>query len=81
VGRTAAETGVDLLIVVGSPAAAIHDGAVAQLQWGGEAVLVSDQDAAIEVLRHRLSPGDVILVKGSRYRTWNVVDALREPVA
>ncbi|MBB5869372.1 UDP-N-acetylmuramoyl-tripeptide--D-alanyl-D-alanine ligase [Allocatelliglobosispora scoriae] len=81
VGRTAAETGVDLLIVVGSPAAAIHDGAVAQLQWGGEAVLVDDQDAAIEVLRQRLSPGDVILVKGSRYRTWDVVDSLREPVS
>lgn len=78
VGRVAAETGVDLLIVVGTPAGPIHDGAVAQRQWGGEAVLVSDQDAAIGVLRHRLRPGDVILVKGSRYRTWDVVDSLRE---
>lgn len=81
VGRIAAETGVDLLIVVGSPAAAIRDGAVAQLQWGGEAVLVSDQDAAIEVLRQRMCPGDVVLVKGSRYRTWDVVDSLREPAS
>jgi UDP-N-acetylmuramoyl-tripeptide--D-alanyl-D-alanine ligase len=29
------------------------------------------------VLRRELRPGDVILVKGSRYRTWDVVDALR----
>jgi UDP-N-acetylmuramoyl-tripeptide--D-alanyl-D-alanine ligase len=41
-------------------------------------VLVIDQDAAIAVLRDELRPGDVVLCKGSRYRTWQVVDALRE---
>ncbi|MDW5323087.1 UDP-N-acetylmuramoyl-tripeptide--D-alanyl-D-alanine ligase [Plantactinospora sp. KLBMP9567] len=77
VGRLAAELGVDRLIVVGEPAAPIHDGAVAMANWGGESVLVSDQAAAVEALRRELRPGDVVLVKGSRYRTWEVADALR----
>ena len=29
------------------------------------------------MLRADLRPGDVVLVKGSRYRTWDVADALR----
>ncbi|AVT32710.1 UDP-N-acetylmuramoyl-tripeptide--D-alanyl-D-alanine ligase [Plantactinospora sp. BC1] len=77
VGRLAAELGVDRLIVVGEPAAPIHDGAVAMANWGGESVLVTDQAAAVEALRRELRPGDVVLVKGSRYRTWEVADALR----
>ena len=77
VGRLAAELGVDRLIVVGEPAAPIHDGATAVANWGGESVLLTDQAAAVEVLRSELRPGDVVLVKGSRYRTWEVADALR----
>ena len=41
---------------------------------------VTDQDEAVALLRARLRPGDVVLVKGSRYRTWQVADALRETV-
>jgi len=78
VGRVAAQLGVDRLIVVGEEAAAIRDGAAAVATWGGEAVLATDQDAAVEALRVDLRPGDVVLVKGSRYRTWRVADALRE---
>jgi UDP-N-acetylmuramoyl-tripeptide--D-alanyl-D-alanine ligase len=77
VGRVAAELGVDRLVVVGAQAAPIHDGAVAVPSWGGESVVVSDQDAAVAWLRESLRPGDVVLVKGSRYRTWTVADALR----
>ncbi|MER7890979.1 UDP-N-acetylmuramoyl-tripeptide--D-alanyl-D-alanine ligase [Micromonospora sp. NPDC094482] len=77
VGRLAAELGVDRLLVVGEPAAPIHEGATAVGNWGGESVLLTDQAAAVEVLRGELRPGDVVLVKGSRYRTWDVVDALR----
>ncbi|MEU2610820.1 UDP-N-acetylmuramoyl-tripeptide--D-alanyl-D-alanine ligase [Micromonospora sp. NPDC007271] len=77
VGRLAAELGVDRLLVVGEPAAPIHEGATAVSDWGGESVLLTDQAAAVEVLRSELRPGDVVLVKGSRYRTWEVVDALR----
>ncbi|MBM0229884.1 MULTISPECIES: UDP-N-acetylmuramoyl-tripeptide--D-alanyl-D-alanine ligase [Micromonospora] len=78
VGRLAAELGVDRLLVVGELAAPIQEGATAVSDWGGESVLLTDQAAAVEVLRGELRPGDVVLVKGSRYRTWEVVDALRE---
>ncbi|MEV4416778.1 UDP-N-acetylmuramoyl-tripeptide--D-alanyl-D-alanine ligase [Catellatospora sp. NPDC049609] len=78
VGALAATLGVGLLIVVGESAAPILDGAASVRHWEGESVLVSDQAAAIGVLRERLRAADVVLVKGSRYRTWDVVDALRE---
>jgi UDP-N-acetylmuramoyl-tripeptide--D-alanyl-D-alanine ligase len=77
VGRLAAQLGIDLVVVVGAAAGPIHDGAVGAADWGGESVLVTDQEAATGLLRERLRPGDVVLVKGSRYRTWDVVDALR----
>jgi UDP-N-acetylmuramoyl-tripeptide--D-alanyl-D-alanine ligase len=78
VGRLAAELGVDRIVVVGELAAPIHHGAVAVATWGGESVVVTDQQAAVAVLRDELRPGDVVLVKGSRYRTWDVADFLRE---
>ncbi|HET8659611.1 MAG TPA: UDP-N-acetylmuramoyl-tripeptide--D-alanyl-D-alanine ligase [Micromonosporaceae bacterium] len=80
VGRLAAQLGVDRLVVVGEPAAPIHHGAAAVATWGGESVLVSDQRSAVAVLRDELRPGDVVLVKGSRYRTWDVADFLRVEV-
>lgn len=79
VGRLAADLGVDLLVVVGD-AAPIDAGARSRPDWRGESVTVTDQDAAVAALRDRLRPGDVVLVKGSRYRTWQVADWLREPV-
>ncbi|MGW0432614.1 UDP-N-acetylmuramoyl-tripeptide--D-alanyl-D-alanine ligase [Micromonospora sp. NPDC003197] len=77
VGRLAAELGVDRLFVVGELAAPIHEGASEAESWGGLSVLVPDQAAAVDALRGELRPGDVVLVKGSRYRTWEVADALR----
>lgn len=78
VGRLAADLGVDRLVVVGEPAAPIHHGATSIGSWKGRSVLVSDQRAAVDALRREVRPGDVILVKGSRYRTWEVADALRD---
>ena len=77
VGRLVAELGVDLLIVVGTPAAPIHDGAAAVASWEGKSVRVTEQEEAVALLRGEIRPGDVVLVKGSRYRTWVVADALR----
>jgi UDP-N-acetylmuramoyl-tripeptide--D-alanyl-D-alanine ligase len=78
IGRLAAELGVDRLIVVAANAAPIVDGARADAAWKGEAVLVSDQAQAVAELHRDLRPGDVVLVKASRYRTWQVADSLRE---
>jgi UDP-N-acetylmuramoyl-tripeptide--D-alanyl-D-alanine ligase len=78
VGELAAKLDVDRLIVVGEAARPIRDGAEAMSGWAGTAIMVADQDAAIEALRDHLRRGDVVLVKASRYRTWAVVDALRE---
>jgi UDP-N-acetylmuramoyl-tripeptide--D-alanyl-D-alanine ligase len=76
VGRLAAELGVDRVIAV-AEARPILDGAAEADGWTGEALHAADQSAAIEALRAGLRPGDVVLVKGSRYRTWAVADALR----
>ena len=77
VGALAATLGVDVLIAVEEAAAPILEGAASVRSWEGEAVLVSDQGAATEAVRRRMRSGDVVLVKGSRYRTWDVVDDLR----
>jgi UDP-N-acetylmuramoyl-tripeptide--D-alanyl-D-alanine ligase len=79
VGELAARLGVDRLIVVGASAEPIHRGAGSVATWRGSSVAVPDQDDAIALLRDELRPGDVVLVKGSRYRTWDVADALRAP--
>src|SRR3712207_7713015 len=42
--------------------------------WPGTASFAADQAAAIEILRNDLRADDVVLVKGSRYRTWDVAD-------
>jgi UDP-N-acetylmuramoyl-tripeptide--D-alanyl-D-alanine ligase len=78
VGRLGAELGTDRIVVVGAAAGPIHDGATQVADWGGESVLVTDQEAAVALLQTELRPGDVVLVKGSRYRTWAVADFLRE---
>lgn len=44
-------------------------------------MLVTDQEAAVALLRDELRPRDVVLVKGSRYRTWGIADALRAEAA
>ncbi|MFG3340082.1 UDP-N-acetylmuramoyl-tripeptide--D-alanyl-D-alanine ligase [Glycomyces sp. NPDC048151] len=71
-GEQAREAGLDEVIAVGDGTEPIVDGAE-----GVTATHVPDQAAAIALLRSRLRPGDAVLVKGSRYRTWDVADHLR----
>lgn len=80
VGRLAVDLGVDRLVAVAAEAGGIHDGArsrAVDTGWEGRSVQVADQQAAIELLHGQLCDGDVVLVKGSRYLTWQVADALR----
>ncbi|MEV6300956.1 UDP-N-acetylmuramoyl-tripeptide--D-alanyl-D-alanine ligase [Actinoplanes sp. NPDC051861] len=77
VGRLAAELGVDRLIAVAGNARPILDGAAGFTGWPGTAHFAADQAAAIEILQNDLHADDVVLVKGSRYRTWDVADWLR----
>jgi UDP-N-acetylmuramoyl-tripeptide--D-alanyl-D-alanine ligase len=65
VGRFAAGLDVSRLVVIGSAAAGIHAGAVAQGSTN-EPVQVDDADAAAALLRAELRSGDVVLVKASR---------------
>ena len=65
-GRDAAGAGLAGLIVVGDAAAPILAGAKSHPSWRGELLGVADTSAAIQALRDRLRPGDVVLVKASR---------------
>jgi UDP-N-acetylmuramoyl-tripeptide--D-alanyl-D-alanine ligase len=77
VGRLAAALGVDRLVAVADNARPILDGASEVEGWTGTAVFADDQAAALAIVTGDLRDGDVVLVKGSRYRTWDVVDGLR----
>ena len=77
-GELAAKLDVDRLIVVGEPARTDPSRAPAVSDGDGTSVAVPDQDrgdrgAAGRVAGRRCGPG-----QGSRYRTWAVVDALRD---
>jgi UDP-N-acetylmuramoyl-tripeptide--D-alanyl-D-alanine ligase len=67
IGRLAVRLDVSRLVVVGTGRApsAMHHGAVMEGSWGSEAAMVPDADAALELLRAEVAPGDVVLVKAS----------------
>ena len=67
VGRLAVRLDISRLIVVGTgrPMSAMHHGAVMEGSWGSESTMVPDADAALELLRTELAPGDVVLIKAS----------------
>ncbi|MGP4003151.1 UDP-N-acetylmuramoyl-tripeptide--D-alanyl-D-alanine ligase [Streptomyces sp. 8N706] len=67
VGRLAVRLNVSKLVAVGGLEARWLDmGAKNEGSWGEESVHVSDAQAAIDLLRSELRPGDVVLVKASR---------------
>jgi UDP-N-acetylmuramoyl-tripeptide--D-alanyl-D-alanine ligase len=81
VGRLAVRLNVSKLVAVGGQEAVWLDmGAKNEGSWGEESVHVSDAEAAVELLRSELRPGDVVLVKASRsVGLERVADALVEP--
>ncbi|NJP44853.1 UDP-N-acetylmuramoyl-tripeptide--D-alanyl-D-alanine ligase [Actinacidiphila epipremni] len=67
VGRLAVRLNISKLVCVGGQEAAwLQMGAYNEGSWGEESVHVSDAEAAIDLLRAELRPGDVVLVKASR---------------
>ncbi len=66
IGRLAVRLDIDQLVVVGEEARPLHLGASLEGSWGSESELVCDADAAVDLLRSRLRPGDTVLVKASR---------------
>jgi len=82
IGRAAAHAGVDQLLAVGGPpAAALAGAAVAAGMTASSVRYFPTSDAAADAAVAMVQPGDVVLVKGSRYRTWEVADALRADAA
>lgn len=65
VGRVAVRLNISRLIVVGTPARAMHVGAVMEGSWGDESMFVPDMQSAYDVLERELAPGDIVLVKSS----------------
>ncbi|MDX6356050.1 MAG: UDP-N-acetylmuramoyl-tripeptide--D-alanyl-D-alanine ligase [Streptomyces sp.] len=67
VGRLAVRLNVSKLVAVGGTEAAwLQMGAYNEGSWGEESVHVSDAEAAIDLVRNEVRPGDVVLVKASR---------------
>jgi UDP-N-acetylmuramoyl-tripeptide--D-alanyl-D-alanine ligase len=67
VGRLAVRLDISRLVVVGTgrSMSAMHHGAVMEGSWGSESTMVENGDAALDLLRAELRPGDVVLVKAS----------------
>jgi UDP-N-acetylmuramoyl-tripeptide--D-alanyl-D-alanine ligase len=66
IGLLAVRLNIAQLVVVGERAKRIHAAAGLQGSWDGESVFVADPDAAYDLLRGILQPGDVVLVKSSK---------------
>jgi UDP-N-acetylmuramoyl-tripeptide--D-alanyl-D-alanine ligase len=76
-GRLAAEGGAAVVVAVGAGTAPVLDGARAVPGWDGQAIAVAGPRDAVEALRGRLLPGDVVLVKASKSAgLWEVADGL-----
>ncbi|MFI1863481.1 UDP-N-acetylmuramoyl-tripeptide--D-alanyl-D-alanine ligase [Streptomyces jumonjinensis] len=83
VGRLAVRLNVSKLVAVGGREASwLQLGAYNEGSWGEESVHVSDAQAAVDLLRSELRPGDVVLVKASRsVGLERVAQALLDPAA
>lgn len=66
VGRHAAASGADVLVVVGEEARGLLEGATSTPGWRGEAFLTAGRAEALARVRENVAAGDVVLVKASR---------------
>jgi UDP-N-acetylmuramoyl-tripeptide--D-alanyl-D-alanine ligase len=82
-GRIAAESGLDLLVTVGGPAAQAMAFSAANAGMASSAVVYAATSAeAAEIAATKIRPGDLVLVKGSHgIRTDVVVDRLKAEYA
>ncbi|MFC4334406.1 UDP-N-acetylmuramoyl-tripeptide--D-alanyl-D-alanine ligase [Salininema proteolyticum] len=71
IGALAVELSIDRVIAVGEGTEPLAGAA------GERARHVATQDEAVAILAEEARPGDAVLAKGSRYRTWEVADFLR----
>ncbi|MBM3305416.1 MAG: UDP-N-acetylmuramoyl-tripeptide--D-alanyl-D-alanine ligase [Candidatus Aminicenantes bacterium] len=77
-GKTAAESGWDVLVAVGPLAALIAEGAAKAGMDAAAIHLFPDSDAAAASIAAIVRPGDLVLVKGSRgMRTEKIIAGLR----
>ena len=65
IGLQVVRLNIDQLVVVGTGARRLHLAATAEGSWDGESLFAPDLDAAYDVIRDLLQPGDVVLVKSS----------------
>ncbi len=66
IGRLAVRLDVSRLVCVGPGTRVMHLAASNEGSWGEESAHVPDVDAAIDLLKADLRPGDLVLVKASR---------------
>ncbi|TFD47649.1 UDP-N-acetylmuramoyl-tripeptide--D-alanyl-D-alanine ligase [Cryobacterium sp. TMT1-2-1] len=65
IGLLAVRLNISQLIVVGAAARRMHISTINEGSWDGESAFVDTPDAAFELLRDSLQPGDTVLVKSS----------------
>ena len=66
IGQLAAELEVRHIVVVGTGARGIFDGATSQPGWSGQAIFIDTVAAAADLIADEIRSGDVVLVKASR---------------
>jgi len=66
IGRLAVRLDISLVVAVGEAARPLYQAAGLEGSWDGESQWAADVDAALEILREQIQPGDVVLVKASR---------------
>jgi UDP-N-acetylmuramoyl-tripeptide--D-alanyl-D-alanine ligase len=66
IGRLVVRLGVSHLVTIGEDARATHEAARLEGMFGGEAIFAATPDEAVGVLRARMEPDAVVLVKASR---------------